>query len=596
MILKALADYYDVLLSDENIDMPKPGFSSAKVSCAAIISRNGELVDINDLRITSEKGKLVSRDINVPAQGKKTCNICSNFMSDNATYVFGLDIKGKPERTQLAAEEFKRYNLEILDNPKDDALKPFLEFLSTFDISGENESKIIAQNREILEEGGNIVFRMDGEHKYIHQLESVKQAWNVYMERLLDSAEQGQCLVSGEKGPIAKLHPSIKGIVGGQATGTSLVSFNKRSFESYGKTEKQGFNAPVSNRVAAAYTSALNFMTRSRNNHLRIGDATTVFWAEKSHSGIEESVFAELINPSNDESNKKEGKQVDSNAQNTVAKLLDRARKGLPILEKANEAINPESKFYILGLAPNASRVSIRFWHVDKFGTLLENLLMHQLDMTIDRKDENNVISTWKVLKEISVHKDLKNLSPLMAGKLTEAIIRGTQYPQSLYTAVITRIRADNDVNYIRAGLIKACLKRKMRVYDNRKEGDFTVALNHDNKNTGYLLGRLFAVMEKAQKDALGEKINSTIKDRYFSSATATPGAVFPTLVKLAQYHIEKSDYGYARDREIQQIMQSIDSFPAHLNLDDQGQFILGYYHQKQSFYTKKTEDKQGGK
>jgi len=307
--------------------------------------------------------------------------------------------------------------------------------------------------------------------------------------------------------------------------------------------------------------------------------------------GIEENIFSELINSENDEKNKKDETRVDNSAQSIVAKLLDRARKGLPVLKNVNETIDSETRFYILGLAPNAARASIRFWHMDKFGAVIKNLLMHQIDMDVERKNQDDIISSWRILKEISVRKDLKKLSPLMAGKLTEAIIRGTQYPQSLYTAVLTRIRADNDVNYIRAGLVKACLKRKARIYKNGKEGVFTVALNNENSNSGYLLGRLFAVMEKAQKDALGEKINATIKDRYFSSATATPGAVFPTLIKLSQYHIEKSDYGYARDREIQQIMQSVDKFPSHLSLDDQGQFILGYYHQKQSFYIKKTED-----
>jgi len=591
MILKALADHYEVLLRDDYANPPLPGFSIERVSCVAVISKNGKLVDIQDLRISNGKGKPVSRYMNVPAQVKRASNIKSNFLCDNATYVLGMDLKNNPKRTAKSKEEFKRYNLEILANTDDSEISPFIKFLSEFDVNGENEIEIIENNQEILEEGGNIVFRVDGEKKYIHQLETAKKAWNTYLDAALDSAEKGQCLVSGENGPIAVLHPSIKSIVGGQSTGTSLVSFNIRSFESYGKTKKQGLNSPVSQSLASAYVSALNYMLCIGDNHIRIGDTTTLFWAENSNMGIEENIFSELINSENDEKNKKDETRVDNSAQSIVAKLLDRARKGLPVLKNVNETIDSETRFYILGLAPNAARASIRFWHMDKFGAVIKNLLMHQIDMDVERKNQDDIISSWRILKEISVRKDLKKLSPLMAGKLTEAIIRGTQYPQSLYTAVLTRIRADNDVNYIRAGLVKACLKRKARIYKNGKEGVFTVALNNENSNSGYLLGRLFAVMEKAQKDALGEKINATIKDRYFSSATATPGAVFPTLIKLSQYHIEKSDYGYARDREIQQIMQSVDKFPSHLSLDDQGQFILGYYHQKQSFYIKKTED-----
>jgi CRISPR-associated protein Csd1 len=201
------------------------------------------------------------------------------------------------------------------------------------------------------------------------------------------------------------------------------------------------------------------------------------------------------------------------------------------------------------------------------------------------------MVTPWRILKEASANRDTKNISPLLAGNLARCIFTGQVYGESIYTHMLSRIRADGQVNDIRAGMIKACMKRKSRKQGNsEKEAIFTVSLNTESTNTGYRLGRLFAVMEKAQQDA-NPGLNATIKDRYFGAASTTPGSVFPILIKLSQHHISKAEYGRFRDVEIQGILETVEAFPAYMNLDDQGQFVLGYYHQKQALYTKKTQN-----
>ena len=390
MILEALTDHYGVLLKNKDVVIPPQGDSSARVSCAAIISKDGALVDIQDLRIQSDKKKLVSRDMLVPEQVKRSVNIHPNFMCDNAAYVFGLDTKEKPERALKTAEAFKDFHIQLLDDSKEDDLTSFCDFLKKWNPENVMDSEVIFRNREMLEEGGNIVFKIDGRPGYLHNNVAANKVWKDYQENFKGGAEQGQCLVTGEIGPIAILHPSIKGIYGGQSTGSSIVSFNLRSFESYQKTKKQGLNAPVGYKAAFAYTTVLNYLIRSEKNHLRIGDTTTVFWAENSSGGLEENIFAELLNYSPDKGNEV---HVDSEALRLVKSLFNRARQGLPVIADLEKSINPDTRFYILGLAPNASRVSIRFWHAGKFGSILENLLQHQLDMEIQQKGNQFVWS-----------------------------------------------------------------------------------------------------------------------------------------------------------------------------------------------------------
>ncbi len=356
-------------------------------------------------------------------------------------------------------------------------------------------------------------------------------------------------------------------------SGASLVSFNEVAYESYGK--KKGENAPVSVEAEFKSSSALKFLLRSQTQRIRIGDATTVFWAERT-SPVE-TFFRQVIDPSIE----------DKNAAISVQKFLEVVHQGSfpKDLEKDRNL-----KFYILGLSLNKARLALRFWHVCSVDDLMRRLGDHFDDLEMERSEKDILFpGAWHLLKETA--RESKNISPLLGGALIRAILEGRPYPLDLYNGVLRRIRADQskkhpktgkpiaNVNYLRAAILKAVLKRNFSL-------EVPMSLEEKNRDIAYLLGRLFAVLEKAQLDALG-KINSTIKDRFYGAASSTPEVVFPRLLRLAQHHIAKAEYGQTSDRRIAEILEHIGHFPKHLDMQGQGLFAIGYYQQKNAIYRK---------
>lgn len=599
MIISALYNYYRTLLEDKNSGVSKPGFSKARVAYCLVLSREGRLVDVVDLRV-ERNNKPVSREMVVPEQVKRAVNITANFMCDNCTYVLGLAQKGrekKKDRAKKCFESFVLLHEDILKGVEDEGAMALLEFLTRWDPGSAAVHPAVARHLDSLAEGGNIVFKLEGADGFLHQRKTVLNAWERYRSGR-SSGVKMQCLVTGKETGAARLHPSIKGVTGAQPSGASLVSFNLDAFTSYGK--KQSFNAPVGEEAAFGYTTALNHLLGSQKHRIKIGDTTTVFWAEHSTNGLEEDLLGALFFPVPENSN--QGKKKAGNSSLQVARdpqterllhdIFARVKAGLPVSEDL-EGVNPDTNFFILGLAPNAGRLAVRFWHVDRYGNFVEKIGQHYRDMAIVKKFENEpqFVSVGMILKETAPLRDSKRIPPLLGGVLMRSILSGVPYPRVLYNSIISRIRADHEVNYARAAVIKACLVRNRRFYNKGNEVELTVALNEQNHNAGYLLGRLFALLEKAQEDA-NPGINSTIRDRYFGAASASPGSVFPILLRLAQHHMAKAEYGGYTDKRIEEIISGIDSFPAHLNLEDQGQFILGYYHQRQALY-KKSEKKE---
>lgn len=590
-MINALCQYYDRLLADENSGVSRPGYSRAKVSFALSLSRTGELLDIIDLHI--EKGKkLISREMNVPEQLKRAVNVAANFMCDNSKYVLGVDQKDKKERVKKAHDAFVQLHEEILGGVEDEGAASVLNFLRNWDVENAARQPKIMEVFDELTEGGNLVFRLEGVEGYIHERAEIMKSWSRYHLRQ-SSGVTSQCLITGQILPIARLHPSIKGVVGAQPMGASLVSFNLDAFTSYGKT--QSYNAPISKNAAFGYTTSLNWLLNSEKHRMRIGDTTTVFWAEKSTVGLEEDLLGALFYPQNEEDKKGEDEQRqitrDPRTVKLVHDILAKVRNGELVREELI-GVDLNVKFYILGLAPNASRLSVRFWHVLEYGKLINKISQHYIDMSIVKNypSDPDFISIRMILKEIAPLGDSKRISPLLGGVVMRAILTGSPYPQALLQSVLLRIRADQTVNYVRAAVIKACLVRNIRnirYQTNEREVDITMALDEQNTNVAYQLGRLFAVLEKAQQDA-NPGLNATIKDRYFGAASATPRSVFPILLRLTQHHITKAEYGRNMDKRIEEVMSGIDSFPPHLNLEKQGLFVLGYYHQRKALYTKK--------
>jgi CRISPR-associated protein Csd1 len=339
-------------------------------------------------------------------------------------------------------------------------------------------------------------------------------------------------------------------------------------------------------------------MLTGREQRIQIGDATTVFWAERPSFRLEEDIFSHLFYPNgkiNDNPNDESSSVRDPETTRLVHDILSRMREGKQITG-AMQGVNTETRFFILGLSPNASRISIRFWHNDTFGDYVKQIGQHFKDLSLVRSNtqyDPEFIPVPRILLETAPLRDKNRIPPLLGGALMQSILTGSCYPQSLYTAILSRIRNDHNVNYVRVSVIKACLARRARIFNNMNGKEIlAMSLNEQATSKAYRLGRLFALLEKAQQDAVPNS-NATIKDRYFGAASATPGAVFPILLRLAQHHISKAEYGFSTDKKIEEVISGIDTFPAHLNLEDQGVFVLGYYHQRQAIY-QKSEKKEG--
>lgn len=584
MVITALNRYYEILKDDEKTDIPLSGYSKAKVVACLIISKDGELMDVMSLKVASENGKkLVPRVMTVPEQVIRSANIASNFACDTAKYILGIDKDEKVYPKHFDC--FRSLHQNILKNAVGIKANALLRFAEKWDVSTAFYQPVIQANLETVFDNGNLVFVIDGEPGFVHENEEINKLWKNYAASGTDDL-MGQCLILGENTAISRLHPNIKGVKDAQPSGASLVSFNAPAYESYGKT--QSYNSPVGKYPAFCYTAVLNHMLASRKQKIQIGDATTVFWAESTNDSYTDCM-SQFFAPTITEDNSND--QQDKRAEKLVKDILFRAKTG-QLIGNFDDDLKPDTKCYILGLSPNASRISIRFFHMDSFGDFVQKAAQHYCDMSIVKEFDNNRdnIPIWNILNELVPPKSsVKSPPPLIAGAVMRAIISGGLYPASLYNAILERVKVDCDirVNFIRASVIKAYLLRKSRLTGNYLKGVVTVALNEQSTDTAYLLGRLFAILEKTQRDSG----NETLKARYFTSACTTPGATFPILLRLAQHHIAKMEYGFSYDKKIEAIVDQIRCFPAHLSLEQQGVFMLGYYQQRVKLWEKQSKN-----
>lgn len=581
MILQALNNYYERMASLPDTSMPSFGTSMENISFSLVLAEDGTLVDVEDLRLQNGK-KLRPRKMAVPAPVKRSSGVAANFLWDTTSYVLGLDDKGKQERTVQCHAAFIE-QMQCYGDSSDKGLKAVLAFLK----SREGEK---VRSRDDWPEicGTNLVFRLDGTPGFIHDRDAACRAWENYQNQQ-ETELSGQCLVSGkDHQPLARLHPSIKGVRGAQSSGAAIVSFNKNAFESYGKA--QSFNSPVSKTAAFAYTTALNFLLAANSRQkITIGDTTYIFWAERPSPA--EAFFANLFDPP-EKSEKKSADRDDQQTTNQIRGLLKAIRDGRKAADFLPE-LDEEVQFYILGLAPNASRLSVRFWEANSLGTLLARVGKHFEQLAIVRQFDNEpeFPPLWRLLCQTATLGKAENISPVLAGGLARAILTGCPYPQNLLTIVLERIRAEHSVTYFRAALLKAYLIR------NQKIKEVPVSLDQNRTDRPYLMGRLFAVLEKAQEEAI-PNANATIKDRYLAAAAATPAQVFHMLLKNSANHIAKlkkdpKKKGWAKRYDImtQEIIAGFSDYPKTQTSEEQGLFMIGYYHQRKDFFTKKTQE-----
>lgn len=576
MILQALTEYYRTL---ENSGQISPlGWGEAKVSYALCIGPEGALEQVASLQTEQKKGKktvLRPQIMRLPAPVKRTVGIVPNFLCDNASYLLGADNKGKPQRTLECFQACKALHEELLDGVDSPAAQAVLAFFRTWQPEQAAGHPALADCWEELMAGGNLVFRHDG--AFVHEDALVRRAWDGYY-RAEGDGPQMICLVTGEHGTVESTHPSVKNVYGAQSSGAALVSFNAPAFCSYGK--EQNYNAPTSKYAAFAYTTALNHLLSDREHVYRMGDTTVVCWARCGGDVYQNTM----------------GWMFFGQEPAYTLSDLQSALKGLcsgNAVELDGARLDPDMDFYILGISPNAARLSVRFFLRNSFGAFLRNAQAHQqrLEIVKPAYDKFDTIPMWKLLDEtVNQNSRDKIPAPNMAGEVLRSVLTDTRYPATLLNGVALRIRAEHSVTRGRAAILKAYYLKNTHP-DVPKEV-LTVSLNPDSTNVPYNLGRLFSLLEAVQSSA-NPGINTTIKDKYFNSASATPAVVFPVLVNLAQKHLKKLDGGLRTyyDKQITGLLSKLgERYPSRLNLPQQGSFQLGYYHQTQSRFEKKEE------
>lgn len=578
MILQALKSYYDRLAADPKSDIAPQGWAKVEISFILVIDQHGVLVQIEDTREYHEKS-LRGKVFLVPQPIKRSSGVASNLLWDSMTYITGvIKTEGrKEEEIQKAARRaveqhaafIKRVKTTLRDSAKKRAC---LQFLEAVDESMLNQFTIW---NEVVRANANLAIRFEDDMYLYCQDEDVTSGYPIEET----DSERHRCLITGNLDKTSQLHTAIKGVYGAQSVGANIVSFNLEPFQSYGK--KQGENAPIGEGAMFAYTTALNsLLARDSKQRMQIGDASTVFWSEKEN--VFESVFQQIFSePPKDDPN--------ANTQ-CIRSLFDSPKTGE--FYKDNES----NTFYVLGLSPNAARLSIRIWLAGEIADFASNIRQHFEDLNIAKPSfEPEFYSIWRLLIQTAPQGKSENIPPNLSGDFMQAILRGTPYPHSLLAGVVRRVKSDSEtrVNAVRASLIKACLNRLLRNHPKSDEKELQMALDIDQASIGYQLGRLMATLEKIQEEA-NPGLNSTITDRYYGAACSTPVTVFGTLMRLMRYHMDKLGTTGRKvffERLIGEITGHILEFPAHLGIYEQGKFAVGYYHQKQAFYTKKDSE-----
>lgn len=578
-MLLALNRAYDRLAARG--DVPPFGYSTEKIGFLIPLADDGSPHKPVDLRETNGK-RQIPRALSVPQPVKRSSNIAPNFLWDNAAYVLGLSDRSVDHGIKTHSA-FVDFHLDALKDTDDAGLIALLRFLQSWQPEQAAER---GWSEDMI--GSNIVFALERERRqnlYLHDRPAARDLWAG-----LSTASAGKdalCLVTGQRGPVARLHPAIKGVMGAQSSGASLVSFNLDAFTSYG--HRQGDNAPISEAAAFAYASVLNkFLSRGSGHQIRVGDTATVFWADASDAELTdtaETTFPALFSSIDD-------------AQETqkISHILEKIRAGETLASFAPN-LAKGVRFYVLGLAPNAARLSVRFWFEGEFGHLVSNYQRFLHETAIDPPPLGPSPALWQYLLETAVRGKSENVPPNLAGDFMRSILTGTRYPATLLATLLARLRADKSINGRRTALLKALLIRNF----NMKETP--VSLDKDYIDTGYLLGRLFAVYERIQSAALGKDVNATIKDKYYGSASAQPRRVFAALDRGAAHHLSKigkksPGLRVNLDRDVMAITEMMgpadDPFPASLSSAQQALFSLGYYHQRNAYFPpNKSADKE---
>ena len=580
MILQALKEYYDRKVADPESDIAPEGFEMKPIPFLIVIDRNGKFINLEDTREKIGK-KSISKIFLVPRSKLRSGSLSYEttfLLWDHAGYVL------QHPDDEKAKNQHKTWLRSLKELPSElDNDEGVAAILGFYDSGGVDDVKSHSTWNECTKVlSCNMTFKLAGEilpipccqavQDYIKQ--GSKSSSNIIGEsKSIEGKVSGRCLVTGEVGEIVRVHSDTRI----SKDSKKLVGFQKNSgFDSYGK--EQGYNAPVGKSAEFAYTTALNTLLKSSPRML-VGDAVTLCWSEKC-SDLENQIADFFSEPPKDDPDR---------GVRAIESLFKSLKSGAFFADE-----NEKNRFYVLGLSPNSARIAVRFWIVDTVAGMAGKIKLHFDDLRIVHGPrDKDVFSLFRLLVSTAAQGKADNIPPNLAGDIIRSILGGLKYPQTLLQAVIRRIRAEHEITYPRAALIKACINRLTRFKNPTIKEELQMSLDENNTNIGYRLGRLFATLEKIQQEA-NPGINATIRDRFYGAASGTPVAVFGNLMRLKNHHLAKLESAGRRvffEKRLGQIIDGVEAkiaFPTHLSLEDQGRFAIGYYHQIQDFFTKK--------
>ena len=610
MLIRSLCDYYDI--QSARGEAASDIMSEQPVHWMVMLTPDGRVADIIDKRIEESvpqkngKVKIVKKPIvvSLPKRTQKT-GIDANIIEHRPLYIFGLNYDAKigltPDdktgKARKSHEAFVKKNLEFFDGIDSEIARAYVNFIKNWVPENETENEQLKKLGKEYQ-GSYYIFALDGSPECkLHKDKAVLAKYEKLMAKAAaETAESDDgimmCPIEGERLRAARIHDKIKGIKGGNSVGAVLVNFNSSAFESYGKS--QSMNSGISEKAMKKYTSSLNKLLADPMHHIYSDDMTVVFFAMKHNDKAECDLFNGYLNSSNgvtEDSTKADVKAVSENiyykGQTGNAQALDKD-------------VDNGVDFFVAGFTPNSSRICQKFMVRNKFGKIIDNVKQHQQDMAIC--GSNGEIPLWRINKELVSPNSANAISPALQSDIFQAILNGTNYPYTLLETVVRRVCTDSDtdsnnkikINEVRAGLIKAFINRKARINGDKEE--ITMTLNPENTNPAYLCGRLFAVLEKIQLEATDVKLNRTIKDAYFSSASSRPALIMPRLIDLSNYHLRKLKEGRAIyfSKLINEIMGKIkDSLPTNLSIMEKGEFQLGYFQQNKDFFAEQNKNEE---
>jgi len=568
VILQSLYQYYARKAETGNADAAPQGFQWKQLPFLIVITSRGQFVRLEDTREGTGKKRAAKRFLVPIAPIRPGNTIRPGLLWDQLEYAIGANPRARSDIALRFGSFQKRIKEELgmITHPSLAALVNFLETNPVTQIS-----RILPEEEwsKFLDENPFVAFRLEGEQPLIDMLfDKLPRPDNSNSSRI----DGVFCPVSGERGQVPSTHSKVIGVWGAQSVGASLVSFNSDAYESYGKTQNQ--NAQMCEAAADAYTKALNMLLdKGSKNRVQVGDASTVFWSDRT-TQLEKD-FLSFWSIDKDDPDR---------GIIAVESLLKSPYTGAAIPDG-------DSKFFVLGLAPNAARIAVRFWHPGTVAEFSDRLRRHFLDLEIIKpKADKGNCALFFLLSDIALENKVDNIPPNIAGNTIRAILSGGPYPTTLLQQAMRRIRATRQVKRTQAALLKACLNRAARHREDASEEEIRVSLDTCNNNPGYRLGRLFAVLEKIQEDAQ-PGINATIRDRFYGAASSSPVSVFPQLLKLKNHHLAKLEnpaFRVAHEKRLTEIFSGLSAdMPAHLSMEDQARFAIGYYHQRQALFTK---------